>query len=41
LDQIFDRQLRISGDGLRMITITGDPFPSPSGVKLNFTTVEP
>ena len=41
-DEIFDRQLRISGDGLRMMTITGDQFSTPvSGVKLNFTTVGP
>ena len=42
VDQIFDRQQRISGDGLRMITITGDQFSNPiSGVKLNFATVGP
>lgn len=39
-DQLFDRQLRISGDGLRLITITGNPFVNPNtNVKLNFTTV--
>src|SRR5882672_3152678 len=37
-DQIFDRQLRISGDGVMMITITGDPF-SNTGVKVNITPV--
>jgi hypothetical protein len=39
-DQIFNRQLRISGDGIRLITITGDPFFN-TGVKLNFNTVGP
>jgi sugar lactone lactonase YvrE len=38
VDQIFTRQLRISGDGLRLITITGDPFNN-TNVKLNFTTI--
>jgi hypothetical protein len=38
--QIFERQLRVSADGLRLITITGDPFTIPaSGQKLNFTTL--
>jgi len=37
-DQILDRQLRISGDGLRLITITGNP-PFNNIVNLNFTTV--
>jgi hypothetical protein len=42
IDQIFVRQLRISGDGVRMITITGDPFTPPfNGSTLNFTTVGP
>jgi hypothetical protein len=42
IDRIFDRQLRVSGDGIRMITITGDPFTPPfNGSTLNFTTVGP
>jgi sugar lactone lactonase YvrE len=42
IDQIFVRQLRISGDGIRMITITGDPLTPPfNGSTLNFTTVGP
>jgi hypothetical protein len=32
-----DRQLRISGDGLRLITLTTGPVPS--GLKVNFTTI--
>lgn len=36
-DHIVDRQLRISGDGLRLITLTTGPFPS--GLKVNFTTI--
>jgi len=39
-DQIFNRQLRISGDGIRLITISGDPFFN-TNVKLNFTTIGP
>src|SRR5262249_20242087 len=39
-DQIFDRQLRISGDGIRMITIVGDQI-FKTGIRLIFTTVGP
>lgn len=38
IDQIFNRQLRISGDAMRLITITGDQV-FVTGVKLNFTTI--
>jgi hypothetical protein len=42
IDQIFTRQLRVSGDGIRLITITGNPFSgAPFSVNLNFTTVGP
>jgi hypothetical protein len=39
-EQIFDRQLRISGDGIRLITIVGDQI-FDTGIKLNFTTIVP
>ena len=36
-DHVVDRQLRISGDGLRLITLSVGPVPS--GLKVNFTTI--
>jgi hypothetical protein len=42
IDQIFDQQLRVSGDGIRLITITGNQFSgAPFSINLNFTTVGP
>lgn len=38
INQILDRQLRISGDGIRLITITGDQAFN-TNFKLNFTTI--
>jgi hypothetical protein len=36
-DVIVGRQLRISGDGVRLITLTNGPVPS--GLKVNFTSI--
>jgi hypothetical protein len=40
-NQIQDRQMRISGDGLMLITLTGDSPFSQTNFALNFTTAAP